>query len=520
MAIAVIPQPQRLKVGEGHFVIGPTTRLIMPEADQTPAEFLAGWLRAATGYPIPIQAVETDAPDAIHLRFDPTSDQHGAEGYSLRVTPQRITIEAAQPAGLFYGAQTLRQLLPAALEHPQAAPHDLTVPVVEIEDSPRFEWRGLLLDVARHFFPVAFVKKLLDVMALYKLNRLQMHLTDDQGWRIEIKSYPRLTEVGSRRAESQVPTPLNSLSEYPSPRMMDGTPYGGFYTQDDIREIVAYAQQRFITVVPEIEMPGHSVAALASYPELGCVGTNYDVLTIWGISEDVLCAGKESTYAYVDSVLSEVLDLFPSEYIHIGGDECPKARWRTCPHCQAVIQREGLADEHELQSYFIRRVETILDASGRRLIGWDEILEGGLVPKATVMSWRGAKGGIAAASAGHDVIMTPNTYVYFDYYQSKDVANEPLAQPLVLPLEQVVAFDPVEGVPADKTGHVLGGQGNVWTEWISTEPHFEYMTFPRALALAEAVWSATPREAYPDFAVRLQPHLTRLEQLGVNYRKP
>lgn len=519
MTIAVIPKPQRLTVGEGEFVIRPTTRLIAPMSEQMTANFLASWLRKATGFSIPIQSDETDVPDAIYLLLDPASTQHGTEGYSLRVIPQRIEIEAAQSAGLFYGVQTLRQLLPVALERGQAAPDDLKVPVVEIEDKPRFAWRGLLLDVGRHFFPVSFAKKLLDVMALYKFNRLQIHLTDDQGWRIEIKSYPRLTEIGSRRSESQIPFPVQSLSEYDHRVITDGKPYGGYYTQDDIREIVAYAQQRFITVVPEIEMPGHSVAALTSYPELGCVGTGYQVRTTWGIAEDVLCAGKESTYDYVDSVLSEVVDLFPSEYIHIGGDECPKVRWKDCPHCQAAIQREGLADEHELQSYFIRRVEKILEAKGRHLIGWDEILEGGLAPKATVMSWRGAQGGIEAASKGHDVIMTPNTHAYFDYYQSEDVANEPLAQPVVLPLEQVYTFDPVEGVPADEADHVLGGQGNIWTEWIPTESHFEYMTFPRTLALADAVWSEPPRESYADFMVRLQPHLVRLEQLGVKYRK-
>jgi hexosaminidase len=519
MTTAIIPKPQRLIVGEGHFVIRPTTRVIASEAARTPAEFLAEWLRNATGFPVPIQSTESDAPDAIHLRLTANSPD-GAEGYRLRVTPQRIEIEAEQPVGLFYGAQTLRQLLPATLEGESAAgePH---VPAVEIEDKPRFVWRGLMLDVGRHFFPVSFVKKLLDVMALYKFNRLHLHLTEDQGWRIEIKSYPRLTEVGSKRSETHIPYAINSLKDYDWQKVVtDGKPYGGYYTQDDIREIVAYAQKHFITVVPEIEMPGHSVAALAAYPELGCIGSDYEVRTQWGIAEDVLCAGRESTYDYVESVLSEVVDLFPSEYIHIGGDECPKVHWQECPHCQAAIRREGLKDEHELQSYFVRRVEKMLDAKGRRLIGWDEILEGGLAPKATVMSWRGAQGGIEAATQGHDVVMTPNTHVYFDYYQSADVANEPLAQPTILPLEKTYAFDPTEGVPADKAGHVLGGQGNVWTEWISTEPHAEYMTFPRALALADAVWSPAPRESYEEFLARLQPHLARLEQLGVNYREP
>ena len=519
MTIAVIPQPKNLISGEGAFVISPTTRIRVSPAAQSVADNLADWLRKATGFSIPVHSDMLDEADTIQLRLNPANNQQGPEGYRLQVTGQRIEIEASQPAGLFYGVQTLRQLLPAQFEGGSAGADVLSVPAVQIEDSPRFAWRGLMLDVSRHFFPVSFVKKLLDVMALYKFNRFHFHLTDDQGWRIEIKSYPRLTEVGSQRAGTALPFERKSLTDYFLNEEIDHEPYGGYYTQDEIREIVAYARQRFITVVPEIEMPGHSVAALTSYPELGCVGQGYQVRTTWGIAEDVLCAGKESTFEYVDRVLSEVVHLFPSEYIHIGGDECPKVRWKSCPHCQAVIQREGLKDEHELQSYFIRRVEKLLEAKGRRLIGWDEILEGGLAPKATVMSWRGAQGGIEAATAGHDVIMTPNTHAYLDYYQSEDVTNEPLAQPLHLPLAQVYAFDPVEGVPADKAGHVLGGQGNIWTEYIPTESHLEYMAFPRALALADAVWAESPRQLYADFLERLRPHLARLDQLGLNYRK-
>lgn len=521
MTISIIPQPQQLTVGDGAFTICASTYIVSPVASTAVAAYLADWMRRATGFPIPVQSAPTNAADAIYLQIDPTADQHGAESYSLRVTSERIELQAPSAAGLFYGVQTLRQLLPASLEGANPAPQALQIPVVEIVDWPRFAWRGLMLDTCRHFFPMPFVKKLLDTMALYKFNRLHFHLTEDQGWRIEIKAYPRLTEIGSRRAASQQPYPIQDLSEFDYHRViLDGTPYGGFYTQDDIREIVAYAQQRFIIVVPEIEMPGHSVAALASYPELGCVGSGYQVRPGWGIAEDVLCAGQESTFTFVERVLSEVVELFPSEYIHIGGDECPKVRWQACPRCQAAIQREGLADEHELQSYFIRRVEKILEAKGRRLIGWDEILEGGLAPNATVMSWRGAQGGIAAASAGHDVIMTPNTHVYLDHYQSSDVAHEPLAQPAILPLDRAYAFNPTEGVPADKAAHVLGGQGNIWTEWISTESHFEYMAFPRALAIADALWAEQPRMPYADFITRLQPQLNRLEQLNVNFRKP
>lgn len=519
MTISLIPQPLRLEVGEGNFSIDSAIAVVAPESAASVAEYLAGWLRHATGFDIPVHTTAPGGSGAVVLRLDAAQDEVGAEGYTLRVTPDGVEIGAAQPAGLFYGVQTLRQLLPASSE--AAAPPDLNIPVLEILDKPRFGWRGLMLDVSRHFFPAAFVKKFLDVMALYKFNRLHFHLTDDQGWRIEIKSYPRLTEVGSQRARSQVPYAIETLADYDWRRVFtDDTPYGSYYTQDEIRDIVAYAERLFITVVPEIEMPGHSVAALTSYPELGCVGSGYEVRTSWGIADDVLCAGQDSTYEYVEKVLSEVVDLFPSEYIHIGGDECPKVRWEHCPHCQAKMEEEELADEHELQSYFVRQVEQILEAKGRRLIGWDEILEGGLAPKATVMSWRGASGGIEAATAGHDVVMSPNTFAYLDYYQTKDVANEPLAQPAYLPLRQVYAFDPTEGVPDDKAGHVLGGQGNIWTEWIATEAHLEYMAFPRALAIADAVWSPAPRDSFEDFMVRLQPQLARLEQLGVNYRPP
>jgi hexosaminidase len=519
MNVAIIPQPQQIALGDGQFTINTNTSLYPQEGAYVVAEHFAAWLRTKTGFPIPIQALDVET-NVIRLLLSDNPHQHGDEGYALHITDQHVEIQASAAAGLFYGLQSLRQLLPPTVESstPSGA---LTVPALAITDSPRFAWRGLMLDVARHFFPVSFVKKFIDVMSLYKFNRLHFHLTDDQGWRIEIQAYPKLTEVGSQRIGSQIPFKRTALKGGdPATVETDDQPYGGYYTQDQLRDIVSYAQQRFITVVPEIEMPGHSVAALTSYPELGCVGHDYHVRTTWGISQDVLCVGKESTYEYVDAVLSEVAAIFPSEYIHIGGDECPKSRWRVCPHCQAMIEQEELKGEHELQSYFIRRVEQILEAKGRHLIGWDEIIEGGLAPKATVMSWRGAKGGIEAASAGHDVIMTPNTHCYFDYYQSEDVANEPLAQPAYIPLEKVYAFDPVAGVPTDKADHVLGGQANLWTEYITTEPHLEYMAFPRALALGESVWSSLPHPPYANFESRLQPHLERLDQLDINYRKP
>ncbi|MBK8021100.1 MAG: beta-N-acetylhexosaminidase [Chloroflexi bacterium] len=517
MTLNIIPQPNVVTPGAGAFVVRAETRIHAAQSATAVAAYLDEWLRAATGHTLPI--VHTPAEkQGIALELVAGSDL-GSEGYTLSVNGDQVRITAETAQGLFYGVQTLRQLLPPDAETPSAHPVDRTIPAVDIEDRPRFAWRGLMLDVCRHFFPVSFVKKLLDTMALYKLNVLHWHLTDDQGWRIEIKSLPRLTEVGSRRSASTKPDKRSGSGEDLTD-VLDGIPYGGFYTQEEIREVVAYAQSRFITVVPEIEMPGHSVAALTSYPELGCVGQGYEVRTTWGIADEVLCAGKESTYEYVEKVLSEVVDLFPSEIIHIGGDECPKARWRECPHCQAAIEREGLNDEHELQSYFVRRVEKILEAKGRRLIGWDEILEGGLAPKATVMSWRGAKGGIEAATAGHPVVMSPNTSCYLDYYQAEDQDSEPLAIFGFVPLRRAYAFDATEGVPADKAGFVLGGQGNLWTEYISTGSHAEYMLFPRALALADALWAAHPRQDYTEFFERLQSHLPRLDQLGVNYRQP
>ncbi len=358
--------------------------------------------------------------------------------------------------------------------------------------------------------PVAFIKKFIDLMALHKYNVFHWHLTEDQGWRIEIKQYPKLTTVGARRAATPIPADRTQS---------DGKPYDGYYTQEEIKAVVAYAQERFITVVPEIEMPGHAVAALTSYPELGCRGEGYEVRTTWGIAKDVFCAGNEAVFTFLENVLSEVLELFPSEYIHIGGDECPKDRWQECPKCQARLQAEGLADEHELQSYFIRRIEGWLDAQGRRLIGWDEILEGGLAPNATVMSWRGSQGGIDAANAGHDVVMSPTTHCYFDYYQAEDQASEPSAIGGFLPLERVYSLNPIPAdIAPDKAHHVLGAQGNLWTEYIPTEAQADYMTYPRATALAEVAWSEPAGRDYADFLARLATHLGRLDRLGVKYR--
>ncbi len=388
-----------------------------------------------------------------------------------------VIIEASTEAGLFHGLQTFRQLLHAA--------DPGTVPLVEIADAPRFPYRGMHLDVARHFFPVAFVERYIDLLSRYKFNTFHWHLTDDQGWRIEIKAYPKLTEVGSCRRETIVEKNFK-------PYVGDGIPYCGFYTQEEIRQVVAYAAARHITIVPEIEMPGHAKAALASYPELACTPGPFEVGTVWGVEEDIFCP-SEATFAFLEGVLTEVMALFPGPYIHVGGDEAPKARWKSSDLAQSIIQREQLADEHALQSWFIQRIERFLNAHGRRLIGWDEILEGGLAPDATVMSWRGVKGGIAAAQEGHDVIMTPTSHSYFDYAQD-DPALEPFSIGGNLPLEKVYGFEPVPSVlTPDESRHILGAQGNVWTEYMKTPDRVEFMVFPRMLAMSEVTWSPATR---------------------------
>ncbi len=394
----------------------------------------------------------------------------------------------------------------------RAPPARWVIPAVEIEDAPRFRYRGILLDVARWYYPPEFLEKVIDLLALYKLNTLHLHLTDDQGWRLEIRKYPRLTQVGAWRKET-------ILGQHFDPYVGDGTPHGGFYTQDRMRALVAYAAARQVTIVPEIEMPGHARAALAAYPELSCTGGPFEVSTRWGVHEDIFCP-SERTFAFLEDVLVEVMQLFPSTYIHIGGDEVPKTQWEHSPVARAVMQREGLHSEEELQGYFIRRIEAFLRAHGRRLIGWDETLEGGLAPEATVMSWRGVEGGIEAARQGHDVIMTPANRTYFDYYQG-DSAAEPLAIGGFLPLDSVYAFEPVPGeLTPEQAAHVIGGQGNLWTEYIPTPARAEYMLLPRMLALAEALWSANATRNWDRFAARLPAQFARLDALGAEYRVP
>lgn len=472
------------------------------------AHYLSERLAACLGLNIAVLEQDSlrDGASIIELQVVNGLDDEdlGVEGYVVDVTVSRITMRAQQPAGLFYGIQSLLQLFDWGATEP-------FIPCVLIKDHPRFQWRGLLLDVARHYMPVDFIKKFIDLLALHKMNRFHWHLVDDQGWRVEIKKYPQLAQQGSQRKESPK---VGARDEG------DGTPYGPYwYTQDEVREVVAYAQERFITVVPEIEMPGHCMSALSVFPTLSCIKGPFAVATHWGIFENVYCAGNEAVFTFLKDVLDEVLQLFPSEYIHVGGDECPKEHWRACPKCQQRMRQEGLKDEAELQSYFIQRMEQWLAARGRKLIGWDEILEGGLPDRATVMSWRGESGGIAAVQAGNDVIMCPHQECYLDYYQALDKAQEPEAIGEYLPLHRVYAYDPVPAeLPAEQAQHIIGVQGNIWTEYMQTPQHVEYMAFPRACAIAEVGWSQEGAKDFTEFLVRLNAHRQRLDALHVGYR--
>jgi len=508
IAISIIPKPVKMQVGPNeHFLIRPSTKVLVDSKSAevlAVAEELKVELSTVTGYPLQLQeATGTTKKDAILLKTNESLTWVGDEGYILDVKYNTVSIEALKPAGIFYGIQTLYQLLPPEVEGAQPSKIAWRMPCVKIEDRPRFVWRGAHLDVGRHFFPKEFVKKYIDLLAMYKMNTFHWHLTEDQGWRIEIKKYPRLTEVGAWRRES----------------MDDGIPHGGFYTQDDIREVVAYAQKRFITIVPEIEMPGHCQAALAAYPEISCSGGPFKVGTEWGIIHDVYCAGKERTFEFLQDVLTEVIDLFPSTFVHIGGDEVPKLRWQNCTSCQERIEDEGLKGEDELQSYFIKRIEKFLTGKGKRLVGWDEILEGGLAPNATVMSWRGTAGGIAAAESGHDVVMSPTSHCYFDYYQG--LLDEPRGIGGFLPIEKVYSYEPVPAeLAAERAGHILGAQANIWTEYLTDTAQVEYMLIPRLLALSEVLWSEKNLRSFADFSRRLIPHYDRLAAAAVNFRLP
>jgi hexosaminidase len=512
--LSIIPEPVRVDLYGGYFGINGKTCIVVDPRTGHLGEMLQSWFSPSMGFELKITG-RAPSRNCILLAVDTSLSGLGEEGYHLTVERERVMIQAPAEAGIFYGMQTLRQLLPPGI-YADTIQEDMhwKVPCLDITDYPRFAWRGMHLDVCRHFMPVEFVRKYIDLLAMHKMNRFHWHLTEDQGWRIEIMQYPELSRISAWRDETLV---CHAREE---PRKFDGKRHGGYYTQDEIREVVAYAKERYITIVPEIEMPGHSLAALAAYPELSCTGGPFKVGTTWGVYKDVYCAGNEKTFEFLENVLTEVMELFPGEYIHLGGDECPKDRWEQCPKCRQRIRSEGLRDEHELQSYFIRRMEKFLNAHNRRIIGWDEILEGGLAPNATVMSWRGEEGGIAAARAGHDVVMAPNSHTYFDYYQA-DPENEPLAIGGLLPIEKVYSYDPVPGeLDRQQKSHILGVQAQLWTEYIPTPAQAEYMAYPRACALAEIAWTPLDRKDYERFTAALANHLKRLDRLHVNYRRP
>jgi hexosaminidase len=517
-ALAVIPRPERVTPKNGRFVFDSSTVIVVSRETAGLGTYLSQLLAPATGRHLRVVRREPPKGKRVVLGLRPTlRGSLGAEGYRLAVSPQRIDIAAPALAGVFYGIQTVRQLLPTEI-FADTVVHGVLwdVAALDIEDKPRFSWRGGHLDVGRHFMPKEFVKRYIDLLALHKVNRFHWHLTEDQGWRIEIRKYPRLTSVGAWRKETIIGRPRGDSTRW----RYDETPHGGFYTQSDIRDVVSYAAERFVTVVPEIEMPGHAMAAIAAYPELGVTKNHGEVWTRWGVTPDIL-SPEESTIAFMQDVLREVMELFPSRYIHVGGDEAIKAWWRQSPRVQARMRQLKLRNENQLQSWFIKRMDRFLTQHGRRLVGWDEILDGGLASGAVVMSWRGVRGGIAAARAGHDVIMAPTSHTYLDYYQARDQAMEPVAFNAFLPIDTVYAFEPV---PPQLRGRavrrVLGAQGQLWTEYMRTPAHVEYQAFPRMSALAEVVWTPKERKDFGDFLRRLEVHLGRLDYLKVNYRRP
>lgn len=515
-APSIIPEPvqMQLKNGDDSFKLDRNT-VIVSDTSQSDARNVAIQLKneidSATGFDISIKPKNSRNGNYISLSVEGGTIEND-EGYQLDVFEDDIAISAPSATGLFYGVQTLKQLLPPEVYQSDYSlvPANTTwrVTAVSIMDYPRFEYRGMHLDVSRHFFPIEFIKRYLDLMAMHKMNRFHWHLTDDQGWRIEIEQYPLLTEIGGWRD--------STLVGHYGTGIYDGERYGGYYTQKKIREVVEYARKKHITIIPEIEMPGHASAALAAYPELGCVeGKKYLVKTTWGVFDDVFCP-KEETFTFLQNVLTEVMDLFPGKYIHIGGDEAPKKQWESSKLAQQVMDREKLETEEELQSYFIQRIERFLNDNGRQIIGWDEILEGGLAPNATVMSWRGTKGGIKAAEQGHNVIMTPVSHLYLDYYQA-DKQSEPLAIGGFSPLEEVYHFEPVpKSLSNIEAQYILGAQGKVWTEYMHSGDKVEYMAYPRASAVAEITWSPKEKRNWTDFWRRLQTHFKRYEVMDVN----
>jgi hexosaminidase len=530
----IVPLPQKLEWRRGHFKLLPDTAIVADRSSCETGEYLAEKLRRATGYELKV----VDAPSAalgkptspssganrsgsssagnseIILSTKRTMPELSAEGYELTATPGTVLIRGESSPGTFYGVQSLLQLFPPKVFSAVTVPgNDWRIPCVRIQDQPRFKWRGLMLDVSRHFFSKTEIERRLDEMALHKLNTFHWHLVDDQGWRLEIKRYPKLTEIGAwRKGVGFKLDPKSSTAYGPDGR------YGGYYTQNDVRDIVAYAQKLQITLVPEIELPGHSCAALAAYPEFSCFGGPYHTEHDWGVFDGVYCAGKEETFQFLENVLDEVMSLFPDRYIHIGGDEVLLDNWRRCPRCQARIKQLGLKDERSLQSYFVARIGKFLNPKGRDFIGWSEIRTGGLPENALLMDWTG--GAVEAASTGHLVVRTPLEFCYFNFYQSTNRAAQPKATAAFLPLHKVYGFEPLaEELDPKWQGLILGPQANLWTEYVPSLSRAEYMLFPRLCALAEVAWSPKETRNYPGFAHRLPTHLQRLDALGVNYHR-
>ncbi|SIQ97399.1 hexosaminidase [Chryseobacterium sp. RU37D] len=496
----LIPYPQKVNVNEGFFTI-PAVIMLNNNLPKGETEYLKKRLNSDVKF----QVSKGEESDLVYSQLTKTNNSvQNNEFYTLEITPKQIQIKSYTKQGYFLALQTLIQLI-------QDHKNDKKIPALKIEDQPRFSWRGMHLDVCRHFFTVEEVKQYIDYLAMYKLNTFHWHLTDDQGWRIEIKKYPKLTQIGSKRKESMIGAYVDNT--------FDGKPYGPyFYTQDQIKDVVKYAQERHITVVPEIEMPGHALAALSAYPELACTKGPFEAATKWGVFDDVFCP-KDETFKFLENVLDEVISLFPSKYIHIGGDECPKTRWKECAHCQELIRQNNLRDEHGLQSYFIQRIEKYVNSKGRKIIGWDEILEGGLAPNAAVMSWTGIKGGVEAAKSKHFAVMTPGAYCYFDHYQG-DPQTEPLAFGGFTPLDKVYSYNPIpEELNAEQAKYILGVQANLWTEYVLDFKQVQYQIFPRMMALSEVGWGTSDPKNYKEFEGRVINEFKMLDKMNINYAK-
>ena len=504
----VIPLPQEVTLTQkGAFVLTGATPIVYPEGDEqlkNDAQFLSDYIADVTA--LRLTTTSAKVKNAITLRLN--KKVQSKEGYVITVDKKGVVIEGATAAGVFYGVQTLRKSIPV-----DKSLTEVTLPGVVLKDAPRFGYRGVMLDCARHYFPVKFVKQFIDLIAMHNMNVFHWHLTDDQGWRIEVKKYPDLAKIGSVREK----TVLGHNSD-----VFDDTPYGGYYTQEEAREIVKYAADRFITVIPEIDMPGHMIAALAAYPDMGCTGGPYKVCQIWGVMPDVLCLGNEKTYQFCEDVLSEMMDIFPSEYIHLGGDETPNVRWKECPKCKALMAKENLTPG-KLQGYFTNRIEKFVNSKGRRIIGWDEILDGDINQSATIMSWRGTAPGARGAKMGHDVIMSPSSHVYFDYYQTRQGESqweEPLLIGGNLPIERTYSLEPVpEGADAETASHIIGVQGNLWTEYIAGPSLAEYQVLPRMGALSEVQWRPQGQKDFENYKVRQTRMLKLYDAYGLVYAK-